>query len=276
MPDIGFFHPQIVHFVIVGAGLGIFFRWVSLTGKLSWTGPAATTLILIGTVAALLAVRSGDDAHGVSQRIPGVDNAVRVHEDAGHDAQNILLVIAALEIVALVPAVAKWRRGVLAASALVGLGGAYEIYNVGHLGGELVYAYAGGVGIRSGDSTDVNRLMLAAMYNRAQLDRTEKNSATAAQAFADLAARFPSDPAVRMLAVESLLQDKNDPAAALAALNQIPAPLDSARTFTRYEMDRADAMLGVGQKDSARAILTALSQKFPKSPRIKDKLDKLR
>jgi uncharacterized membrane protein len=276
MPDIGPFHPQIVHFVIAGAGLGIFFRWVSLTGKLSWTGPAATTLILIGTVAAFLAVRSGDNAHGVVQRIPGVENAVRAHEDAGNDAQNILFVIAALEIVALVPAVAKWRRGVLVTSAVVGLGGAYEIYDAGHLGGELVYSYAGGVGVRSGDSTDVNRLMLAAMYDRAQLDRTQKNSAAAAQAFADLAVRFPSDPAVRMLAVESLLQDRNDPAAALAALNQIPAPPDSARTFTRYEMDRADAMLGIGQKDSARAILTTLSQKFPKSRQIKDRLDKLK
>jgi uncharacterized membrane protein len=276
MPDIGSLHPQIVHFVIVGAGLGIFFRWVSLTGKLAWTGPAATTLILIGTVAAVLAVRSGDDAHGVAQRIPGAETAVRAHESAGHDAQNILLLIAALEIVALVPVVGKWRRGVLATSALVGLGGAWEVYNVGRLGGEVVYTYAGGVGLRSGDSTDVDRLMLAALYNRAQLDRTEKNSAGAAQAFADLATRFPADPAVQMLAVESLLQDKKDPAAALAALNQIPAPPDSARTYTRYQMDRADAMAGSGQKDSARAVLTALSQKFPKSQRIKDRLAKMK
>jgi len=276
MPDLGYFHPQIVHFVIAGAGLGIFFRWVSLTGKLSWTGSAATALILIGTVAAWLAVASGDQAHGVVERIPGVAEAVRAHEDAGKDARNILTLIAVLELVALLPAVGKWRRGVLAASAVVGLGGAYEIYDVGHLGGLLVYSYAGGVGIRSGDSTDVNRLMLAAMFDRAQLDRTQKNSAASAQAFADLAARFPSDPAVQMLAVESLLQDKNDPAAALAALNRIPAPPDSDRTRSRYEMDRADAMAGVGQRDSARAILTKLSQKFPKSQRIRDKLEKLK
>lgn len=276
MPNIGPYHPQIVHFVIVGAGLGILFRWVWLTGKANWTGPAAASLILIGTMAAFFAVRSGDDAHGVAQRIPGVDMAVRTHEDAGHDTQNILFLIAALEIVALVPAVAKWRRGILAASAVVGLGGLYEIYNVGHLGGDLVYSYAGGVGLRSGDSTDVNRIILAALYNRAQLDRTEKNPAGAAQAFAELAARFPGDPAVQMASVESLLQDKKDPAAALTELNQIPVPPDSARTYTRYQMDRVDAMAGSGQKDSARAILTALAQKFPKSQRIKDRLEQMK
>jgi len=276
MPDIGAFHPQIVHFVIVAAGLGIVFRWAWLTGRLAWTGPAATTLILIGTVAAWAAVRSGDNAHGVSQRIPGVDMAVRVHEDAGHDTQNILFLIAALEVVALVPAIARWRRGVLAVSAVVGLGGLYEIYNVGHLGGDLVYSYAGGVGLRSGDTTDVNRIILAALYNRAQLDRKEKNSAGAAQAFADLAARFPSDVAVQMASVESLLQDRKDPAAALAALNQMPVPADTARMYTRYQMDRVDAMAGAGQKDSARAILTALSQKFPKSQRFRDRLEKMK
>jgi uncharacterized membrane protein len=276
MPNIGYFHPQIVHFVIAGAGLGIFFRWISLTGKLAWTDRAATALILIGTVAAWFAVTSGADAHGVAERIPGVAQAVRLHEDAGHDVRNVLLLIAALELVALVPAVAKWRRLVLAGSAIVGVGGAYELYDVGKLGGELVYSYAGGVGTRTGDSTDVNRLVLAAMYDRAQLYRTQKNSDGAAQAFTELAARFPADPSVQLLAVESTLQDKKDFAGALAQLARIPAPPDSDRMRPRYEMARADAFIGMGQKDSARTILTALAAKFPTSKRITDKLDKLK
>lgn len=276
MPNIGYFHPQIVHFVIAGAGLGIFFRWVSLTGRFTWSNGAATALILLGTVAAWFAVTSGADAHGAAERIPGVAQAVALHEDAGHDVRNLLLVIALFEVAALVPALAKWRRLILAGSAIVGLGGAYELYQVGRLGGELVYSYAGGVGIRSGDSTDVNRLVLAAMYDRAQLDRTQKNPEGAARAFADLAAKYPADQSIQLLAVESLLQDKQDYQGALAALRRIPAPADSDRTRTRYDMDRADALVGAGQKDSARTILTALAAKFPTSKRIKDKLDKLR
>ncbi len=276
MPNLAYYHPQIVHFVIAGAGLGILFRWVSMTGRLAWTNSAASTLILLGTVAAWFAVTSGTDAHGAAERIPGVAQAVQLHEDAGHDARNVLLVIALLEVVALVPALGKWRRMILVGSAIVGLGGAYEIYNVGRLGGELVYAYAGGVGIRSGDSTDVNRLLLAAMYDRAQLDRTQKNTDGAAREFAELAATFPADGSVQLLHVESLLQDKKDFAGALAGLSHIPAPADSDRTRTRYQLDRADALAGAGQTDSARAILTALSAKFPTSKRIKDKLDKLK
>ena len=276
MPNIGYFHPQIVHFVIAGAGLGIFFRWVSLTGKLAWTDRAATALILIGAVAAWFAVKSGADAHGVAERIPGVAQAVRLHEDAGEDTRNVLLFIAALELVALAPALAKWRRLVLAGSAIVGVGGAYEIYDVGRLGGELVYSYAGGVGTRSGDSTDVNRLVLAAMYDRAQLHRTQKNADGAALAFAELAARFPADPSVQLLAVESLLQDRKDFTGALAQLARIPTPPDSDRMRPRYEMARADAFVGMGQKDSARAILTTLAGRFPTNKRITDKLDKLK
>jgi uncharacterized membrane protein len=276
MPNLGYFHPQIVHFVIAGAGLGIFFRWLSLTGKLTWTNGAATALILLGTVAAWLAVTSGADAHGAAERIPGVARAVQLHEDAGQDTRNVLLLIAALELAALVPALGKWKKMILVGSAIVGVGGAYEIYDVGRLGGELVYAYAGGVGIRSGDSTDVNRLLLAAMYDRAQLDRTQKNALGAAQAFAELAAKFPNDVTVQLLQVESLMQDKQDFTGALAGLARIPTPPDSARMYTRYEMDRADALVGAGQKDAARTILKALAARFPTAKRIQDKLDKIK
>lgn len=276
MPNIGYFHPEIVHFVVAGALLGIFFRWVSLTGKFAWTNGAAAALILIGTVAAWFAVTSGADAHGAVERIPGVARAVQLHEDAGHNMRNVLLFLSALEIVALIPPLAKWRRYVLVASGIVGVVGAYEVYNVGHLGGEIVFAYGGGVGIRSGDSTDVNRMMLAAMYDRAQLYRAQKNSAGAADEFAKLAAQFPADQSVQLLAAESLIQDKKDFTGALAALKRMPTPGDSDRTRTRYETDRADAFAGAGQTDSARVILTDLAKRFPTSKRIQDKLAKLK
>jgi uncharacterized membrane protein len=277
MPDIGFFHPQIVHFVIAGLFLGIFFRWVSLTGKVAWTDRAATTLLLIGTVAAWFAVTSGMNTHELSERIPGVASAVQAHEHAGHDVRFLFSIIAAIELLALVPALVKFRRWALIASALLCVYGAYKVFEVGDLGGDIVYEYAGGVGVRSGDSVDVNHAVLAALYNRALLDRQQKNAAGAAAAFADLAARFPEDPMLKLAAIESMMLDKNDPSAALAALTAMPAPPDSNfRMSNRYLMLRADAFAGTGQKDSARAILTKLAAKFPQSERIKAKLDKLK
>src|SRR5436190_1955627 len=62
MPNIGAYHPVIVHFVIVLLILGVIFRWISLTGRAPFTAPAATTLLLLGALAALLAVHSGRDA----------------------------------------------------------------------------------------------------------------------------------------------------------------------------------------------------------------------
>jgi TolA-binding protein len=46
--------------------------------------------------------------------------------------------------------------------------------------------------------------------------------------------------------------------------------------YTRYEMDRADALVGAGQKDAARTILKALAARFPTTRRIQDKLDKIK
>ena len=76
MPNLGAFHPQIVHFVIGLLLVGVAMRIVSLTGRLKFTSPMATTLLLIGTVAAWAAVKSGTDAHGPVERIPGARAAV--------------------------------------------------------------------------------------------------------------------------------------------------------------------------------------------------------
>lgn len=81
MPNIGAFHPQIVHVVVALLIVGVVFRLVSLTGRLTFTGPAAATLILLGTLAAVAAVQSGTPAHGGVERIPGARAAVQAHEE---------------------------------------------------------------------------------------------------------------------------------------------------------------------------------------------------
>src|SRR2546423_6639270 len=101
MPNLAAYHPIIVHFAIALLIVGVIFRLISLTGRARFTGPAAATLLLAGTVAAYLAVRSGTDAHGPVERIPGVREAVQEHEEAGEWARDVFLVVAALELVSL-------------------------------------------------------------------------------------------------------------------------------------------------------------------------------
>jgi len=265
MPNIGAYHPVIVHFVIALLILGVIFRWISLSGRAPFTGPAAATCLLLGAAAAFLAVHSGTDAHGPVERIPGVRQAVMDHEDAGHWARNVFLVVALLEIGALF---AKRRsvhiaRVALWGSAVVGVFGFAAILKAADRGGDLVYAYAGGVGIRSGDTADVNRLYLAGLYQAAQQARAQHDSARAATLFTQLEREFPNDTNVRLLAIESLVHDRDNARAALTALARFPVRPDDRRLQLRIGFLRADAYVAVGKPDSARAVLERLSSAYP-------------
>ena len=278
MPNIGSYHPQIVHFVVALLCVGVLFRWISLTGRAAFTGPAAAVLLLAGTVAAVLAVQSGTDAHGPVERVPGARSAVMEHEEAGHWARNVFLVIAALEIGALIFARRSTRiaRGLTWASAVVGVAGMGAIYKAGDRGGDLVYSYAGGVGIRSGDTTDVSRLLLAGLYHAAQQARARHDSAGAAALFSEMEKRFGDDTTVRFLAIESLLRDRGDAKGALAVLNAVSVPDSNPRLRLRRDFLKVDAFLATGHADSARATLERLARDFPDNPRIKDRLSQLR
>ena len=265
MPNIAYYHPAIVHFAIVLLILGVVFRWVSLSGRAPFSGPAAATLLFLGAIAALLAVHSGTQAHGPVERIPGARQAVMDHEDAGEWARDVFLVVALLEIVALaarrkrinVARVALWG------SAVVGIAGVVAIIKTAKLGGDLVYNHAGGVGIRSGDTTDVTRLYLAGLYQAAQQARTQHDSGRAAALFTELARQFPNDTTVKLLAVESLVRDKHDGRAALAALARVTAPPDDRRLQLRIGFLKADAYVAAGKPDSARAVLEQLRSSYP-------------
>ncbi len=276
MPNIAYWHPQVVHFVVALLMVGVLLRLVSLAGRWSFTGPAAATLILLGTAAAVVAVKSGTDAHGPVERIPGARNAVTEHEELGERTRNIFLVVVALEIAALALGTRPARRWVLVASGLVGLGGLAVLYEAAEHGGELVYKYAGGVGTRYKDSTDVQRLLVAGFYQQAMQDRAAKRPEAAAQSLTELAQRFPGDPAIQLLRAESQVLDLRDGKAALATLAQLSVSPDNAPLRTRYGYIKADAYLAAGFPDSARATLEALSQTFPNNPRIKQRMEQLK
>jgi len=268
-------HPIVVHFAIGLLVAGALLRLLSLLGRPAFAGGAAAALLLAGTVAAVLAAQSGDAAHGPVERVPGSNAAVHEHEEWGERTRNVFLAVAAAELAALWLARRQKARPALFVSAALCLGGLFCLYEAGEHGGELVYSYAGGVGIRTGAPEDVNRLLLAAAYHQAQLDRKEGRPQDAASVIAEAARRFPTDPGVQMLAAESLLLDRRDPAAALEALGRIAVKPDDARARTRHGLLTADAQLAAGQKDAARATLARLAAEFPQSQRVKQKLDAL-
>ncbi|HTO72752.1 MAG TPA: DUF2231 domain-containing protein [Gemmatimonadales bacterium] len=277
MPDIGQFHPQLVHFVVALGIVGVAFRLVSLSGRLKWTGPAATALILVAAAASWLAAESGHQAHGLAERIPGAREAVQTHEDLGEDTRNIFLFLAVLELAALaLRNRANVQRWVLLGSAVTGVAACYLLYETGEHGGRLVYAFAGGVGTRSGDPEDVHRLLVAGLYHEARVKRQQGDSVEAARLTLELAHQVPNDPTVKLLVVESTLRDRHDPKGALAQLDTLAAAAgNDDRMAMRTGMLRSDALVAAGMKDSARAVLTALAAKYPDRPFLADALKKL-
>ncbi len=274
-PSFAAFHPQVVLFVVGILIVGVVFRVVALTGKMRWTGPAATALLVIGGVAAWVAAKSGDAAHGPVERIPGARDAVEAHEEWGERTRNVFVGVAALELVALVLG-AGAARTVRAVSALAGLAGVYVLYEAAEHGGELVYAYAGGVGIRSGNPEDVSRLLTAGLYNESQVARSAGRTEDANRLIRLMIDRNPNDAATRLLWAESLLLDRKDPAATLIALDSVNVRADDARLRPRRDMLIADALHQAGRTDSARAVLQAAASQFPSNTRIKAKLDSLK
>jgi uncharacterized membrane protein len=276
IPNLAAFHPQLAHFVIVLMVVGVAFRLVSLTGKLRFTSPAATVLLVTGALFSWVAVRSGTDAHGPVERIPGARDAVVEHEEWGERTRNLFIGIAALELLGLAFMNDRRRhiaRYVHIASALAGVVGVAFVYETGEHGGELVFAYGGGVGTRSGEAADVQNLLVAGLYNAAQQDREQGRKEDAARLIEELERRRPNDPGVRLMAIESMLQDRNDAKGALDALRGFF--VDDPRLAPRVGLLRVDAFEAAGQPDSARAVMTALQRDFPENARVKARAARL-
>jgi uncharacterized membrane protein len=279
MPTLAQIHPQVIHFAIALLFLGVAFRVVSLTGKLAFTKHAATVLLLLGTVATLVSVSSGEAAHGPVERIPGARPVVVEHEEAAELTHDRFVAVAMLELIALALAVspktagkARWAH---VASALIGIWGATTLYRTAELGGEIVYKHAGGPGLRSGAPEDVERLLLAGLYAQSQADRKAGKKAEAARLIDEMALRFGTDTTVRFLHVESLLKDRDDASGAMAALDAITLTADDARNGVRRANLRTDIFLAMGLPDSATATLDAAIAAFPQNARLKARRDSL-
>jgi len=264
--DIAPWHPQIVHFVIALAFVGVGFRLLSLTGKLSWTSPAATLLLVGSALASVLAAKSGDQAHGPAERVPGARPAVVEHEEWGERARNMLLLIAGLELLGLVVRrpenVARGLRFGMAGAGLVGL---FVVYEAAEHGGDLVYSFAGGVGTRSGAPEDLGRLLTAGLYHQAQRDRADGRLDEAERLLDELGRRHPGSVDIALLRVDFQLRDRKDPEGALARLGAITVPDQETRAVIRHGLLTAEALQATGQTDAARAVLQGLAGRFPEN-----------
>ena len=299
MPDIGPLHPQVVHFVVASLILGLPIYWLGFLKRPRFFRPMASLLLIVGTVASIVAVQSGRDAHGVAERIPGARAAVQEHEDLGILTRNIFEGILLVELIALGVA---WRAGAAGSSVLsVEAGehgaagastkrfastalrvvvavawtvGAFQLYEAAEHGGHLVYNYAGGVGFRSGDPEDVGHLLLAGLYGEAQVDRQAGRTEDAARLIDEMVQRYPDDLDVQLLGVESLISDNKDGRAALDRLAGLSLP-DDPRSQVRKQIVKFDAYMLLDMRDSARVALDAVPERYSQSRTITERRSRL-
>lgn len=288
MPDIAAIHPQVVHFVVATLFLGLPLYLLSFMKRPGFLRPAATLLLVVGALATIPTVKSGEDAHGPAERIPGVRDLVVHHEELGERTRNIFLGVLALELAALGLA---WRMGggstgaeakqggmAMAPTALrvaVGVAwivGAFNLYETAEHGGEIVYEHAGGVGFRSGDEGDVANLLLAGLYHQSVLDRGAGDAQGAARLVEEMARRFPDNPGVQLALVQSLISDSGNPRGALELLDTLEIPDDRSSRF-RAGMARADAYEALEMPDSARAVLEGMREEFATSNSLQRRLE---
>jgi len=281
MPDLTSIHPIVVHFTIAFLVAGVVFRWLSLAEKLSFAHHTASLLLVAGALASILAVKSGDEAHGPAERIPGARPVVEEHEEHGERARNVFLAVAGIDVAAWLlrrrlnghgrqhgqSRQHGYAKAALIASAVIGTLGLWVLYEAAEHGGELVYSYAGGVGTRSGEPDDVGRLLLAGLYHQAEQDRRGGRPEQAAELTALAASRFPDDAEVQLMRAGSLLRDLERPEDTLDLLRRLEVEPGSSLAL-RAGMLEADAHQTLGDVDGARRVLETLRESFPQNARL--------
>lgn len=274
MPSLAAFHPQVVHFVVALIIVGVFFRVLSTIVRASWLSPAALALVTLGTVASVVAVRSGTDAHGPVERVPGARAAVVDHEEWGERARNVFLILLAVEAVAatLTARKAGAARTAQIVAAVAGLAAVGVLYRAADLGGRLVYGYAGGVAVNTGDPEDVGRLLIAAAHQQANLDRQSGKPGDAAAIIDVVADRFPAHLELQLARVDSIVNDRKDPAAALARLDALHVPTEDTRLRVRAGLLRSGALAAAGDLTAARQVLETLKSEFPANTQVQRRL----
>jgi hypothetical protein len=200
-----------------------------------------------------------------------------VHEEWGERARNVFAVLLVFEVVAAALAARRHAQARVAAlaAAVVGVAAVGVLYRAADLGGDLVYGYAGGVGIRSGDPADVNHLLIAAAHHQAALDRQSGKMGDAAALMQMVAGRFPDHLELQLAYVESVIEDQKAPREALGRLDAIRVPTDDVRLRVRAGLLRASALTASGDTNAARQVLETLKAEFPANPEIQRRLTEL-
>jgi hypothetical protein len=199
------------------------------------------------------------------------------HEEWGIRVRNAFFVVLLVDLVAFGLHVRRhhFARGAAIVATVVGSAGVVILFQAASLGGDLVYRYAGGVGIWSGQPEDVERLLVAGVYHQASLDREASRGQDTLELLELTARRFPENFELQLMSIEWDVEVRNDPTHALERLDALVIPATDTRLRTRAGLLRSRALEVSGNVTGARAVLETLRSEFPTNPQIQRRIAEL-
>jgi uncharacterized membrane protein len=143
-------HPLVIHFPIALLMVAPVFLLLAIVGRthataFSWS---AFVLLLLGTIAAFVAVSTGTAAGELAERSDAINAVLMRHEELAEQTRNIFAVItSAYGVLLLLPVMSKrlargkYRAVVSGIAALVVLAGSLQLVRTAHQGGLLVHRF---------------------------------------------------------------------------------------------------------------------------------------
>lgn len=137
-------HPAVVHFPIACLPLALAFDGVGLVlRRQRWLAPAATTLYIVGTLSAWLAIWAGERAADGLVGIPAVvQPRIGEHSDWAHYALYAMIAVAAARLAVQLRPRLSDHRGARLGALVLGFAALGLLGKTADLGGSLVYEHA--------------------------------------------------------------------------------------------------------------------------------------
>lgn len=275
MEWLGQYHPFIAHFSIGLLPAGVLIFAIYYWSKHEWFLYTALTMFVIATVAGFISTYSGDIAHEVVERIPGVRNAIHEHEDWADIVKwsNIILTVLAFVYVQFKDK--EWLRYNQDFAhwlvVVVGLWAVIAVVQTGRKGGDLVYDYMVAGGARGNSEESINRQANAYYYNKLQFLKTAKNGQAdipkIISMFREIEANYPENLDYKIMYARFLFQELNSAQEAIDKVNETIAKITDLKSPVHYNALDTKYLAYVSLNDKAKQeeVLAEVKKYFPNS-----------
>jgi uncharacterized membrane protein len=142
LPDLPL-HPIVVHFPIALLVVGLLVDVAGLALRRDWLKKAGLLLLILGTLGAVAAARTGEGDEEAVEETPAVEEVLETHEDSGKLTMWFFLGVTVLRA-----GLTWWRKFPAAVHWIftaIWVAGLVLLIRTAHYGGELVYHHGTGV-----------------------------------------------------------------------------------------------------------------------------------